>query len=91
MGLYLGYVPINCVLFDRLIAAIGQAATAGFLIYVADASGYAGSVALMLYKNFGSPELSWLTFFIQASYVMSIGCMALFGASALWFKRSASA
>ena len=87
MGLYLGYVPINCVLFDRLIAAVGQAATAGFLIYVADASGYAGSVALMLYKNFGSPDLSWLSFFIQASYVMSVGCMLLFGASALWFQR----
>ena len=40
IGLYFGYVPVNCVLFDRLIAAVGKVATAGFLIYVADASGY---------------------------------------------------
>jgi hypothetical protein len=47
-GLYLAYTPFNAMLFDRMIAAIGKAGNAGFLIYVADASGYAGSVALLV-------------------------------------------
>ncbi|MCA9516411.1 MAG: hypothetical protein KC635_15835, partial [Myxococcales bacterium] len=36
LGLYLAYVPFGCVLFDRLIAAVGIVATAGFMIYVTD-------------------------------------------------------
>ena len=87
LGLYLGYVPVNCVLFDRLIAAVGKVATAGFLIYVADASGYLGSVGLLLYKNFGQPTLSWLSFFTGFSYFMSGICVILFALSALYFHR----
>ena len=44
-GLYVAYTPFNAMLFDRLVAFSGRVATAGFLIYVADASGYMGSVA----------------------------------------------
>jgi len=87
LGLYLGYVPFNCVLFDRLIAAVGKAATAGFLIYVADASGYLGSVLLLLYKSLGRPELSWLEFFTHASYAMGVVCTLCFLASSFWFRR----
>ena len=88
IGLYLGYVPVNCVLFDRLIAAVGKVATAGFLIYVADASGYLGSVGLLLYKNFGQPDLSWLQFFTSFSYVMSVMCAVFFAFSAVYFHRT---
>ncbi|MGB0591331.1 MAG: DUF5690 family protein [Myxococcota bacterium] len=90
LGLYLGYVPFNCVLFDRLVAAVGKAATAGFLIYVADASGYLGSVALLLYKSLGQPDLSWLDFFVGASYVTGVACALLFAASMQWFKRESA-
>ena len=44
LGTYLGYLPFNCLLFDRLIAAFGSVANAGFFIYVADSFGYLGSV-----------------------------------------------
>ena len=87
IGLYLGYVPVNCVLFDRLIAAVGRAATAGFLIYVADSTGYLGSVGLLLYKNFGQPELSWLQFFTSFSYAVAVVCSVCFALSAAYFHR----
>ncbi len=67
-GLYMGYVPLNAIYFDRLIAAFRFAAVAGFLIYVADSAGYAGSVGVLLYRNFATPELAWLPFFIRMSY-----------------------
>lgn len=86
LGLYLGYIPYNCVLFDRLIGAVGSVATAGFLIYVADAFGYLGSVGLLLYKNFGQAELSWLEFFIGFSYATAALCVALFVAAALYLR-----
>lgn len=84
-GLYMGYTPFNAMLFDRLVAVSGQMATAGFLIYVADSSGYAGSVALLLWRNFGGVSLDWLQFFIQAAYVTSILGTALVTAAGLYF------
>lgn len=88
LGLYLGYVPFNCVLFDRMIAALGSVATAGFLIYVADAAGYAGSVALLLYKNLGTPALSWLEFFTGFSYATAAVTSLLYLVSAFYFWRT---
>lgn len=85
IGLYIAYVPFNCVLFDRLIAAVGSVATAGFLIYVADAFGYLGSVALLLYKSFGQARLSWIEFFLGFSYATAVICGALFALGAVYF------
>lgn len=85
LGLYLGYVPFGCVLFDRIIAETRFVGTAGFMIYVTDAFGYLGSVTLLLYKNFGQPDLSWLEFFIGFSYLTSLSCAAGFLASLIYF------
>jgi hypothetical protein len=87
LGLYAAYVPYGCILFDRLIATVGAIGTAGFLIYVTDAFGYLGSVGLMLYKDIGSPDLSWLSFFKSASYITSIFCTTLYLVSLLYFQR----
>jgi MFS family permease len=87
-GLYLAYTPFNAMLFDRMIATIGTAANAGFLIYIADASGYVGSVALLLVHSLGTPEVQWLPFFMVCCYVtaMSVGLLTLL--SALHFLRT---
>jgi len=87
LGLYIGYVPFNCVLFDRLIAAVGSVGTAGFLIYVADAFGYFGSSGLLLYKSLGQPKLSWLPFFIAFDHISAVLCSVLFVLSAVYFWR----
>ena len=87
LGLYAAYVPFGCILFDRMIAMVGAVATAGFLIYVTDSFGYLGSVVLMLYKDLGSPDLSWLDFFITTSYVTSIVCTVLYFVSLFYFYR----
>ncbi|MEM1138156.1 MAG: DUF5690 family protein, partial [Bacteroidota bacterium] len=72
LGLYMGYVPFNSIFFDRFIAAFRYVSNVGFLIYLADAFGYLGSVGIMFYKNFGNAQMSWLNFFVSASYVMTI-------------------
>jgi hypothetical protein len=88
-GLYMAYTPFNAVLFDRLIAYSGRVATAGFLIYVADASGYMGSAALLLWRNFGGVRMDWLNFFILSAYVTSVIGLALMALAALYFYRHA--
>ncbi len=83
-GLYLAYTPFNAMLFDRMIAAIGKAGNAGFLIYVADASGYAGSVALLLYRSLAAPRINWLTFYLAIAYAtaIAVGLLTLLSAFA---------
>ncbi|KMS58891.1 membrane protein [Novosphingobium barchaimii LL02] len=87
LGLYLGYAPFNAMLFDRLVAASRRAGTAGFLIYVADASGYSGSVALTLVRNMPGVTLDWLHFFIWLAYASAVMCMAMMTISALYFRK----
>lgn len=86
-GLYLAYTPFNAMLFDRVIATIGTAANAGFLIYIADASGYVGSVALLLVRSVGAPRMEWLPFFATCCYATAIAVGALTLLSALHFLR----
>ena len=86
-GLYIAYNPINAALFDRLVAASGQVANAGFLIYVADSSGYMGSVALLLWRNFGQASMNWLQFFIMGAYVTSVVGAVFTAIAALYFHR----
>lgn len=89
LGLYLAYVPFGCVLFDRLIAAVRYLGNAGFLIYLADSFGYLGSVSVMLFKNFASPQLSWLHFFLRFSYLTSALCCVCFLLSLMYFLHKA--
>lgn len=89
-GLYIAYNPINAALFDRLVAASGRVANAGFLIYVADSFGYLGSVTLLLWRNFGQSSLDWLQFFTDGAYVTSVvGTIATILAAAYFYRRSA--
>jgi hypothetical protein len=87
-GLYMGYVPFNCILFDRLIAAYKREANAGFLIYVADAFGYLASVGVLLVKNFLAVRISWVTFFVDSGYAVAVFGLLLTVISALYFGRS---
>lgn len=86
-GLYLAYVPFNCMLFDRLMAATRSVGTAVFMIFVTDAAGYAGSVALLLIKNFGAPRMAFLRFFVGLSHVTAVGCALGLVYSARYFAR----
>ncbi|WP_349524796.1 DUF5690 family protein [Muricauda sp. NFXS6] len=70
-GLYICYVPFNCLFFDRFIATFRVKGNSGFLIYIADAFGYVGSILVLLYKNFGQANVSWLNFFIYGTYAVA--------------------
>ncbi len=71
-GTYLAYIPFNCFLFERTIAAFKIMGNVGFFIYLADSFGYLASVGILLYKNFFQSQVSWFHFIIQASYILSI-------------------
>ncbi|HXL56369.1 MAG TPA: DUF5690 family protein, partial [Chitinophagaceae bacterium] len=50
-GLYLSYVPFNALYFERMIATYKAKSNIGFIMYIADAFGYAGSVLILFIKG----------------------------------------
>ena len=85
VGLYLGYVPFNSIFFDRLIAAFKYVGTVGFIMYVADAFGYLGSVSVLFIKEFTYTQLSWVEFFMSAGYAISVLGTLLIAGSMIYF------
>jgi len=87
VGLYMSYVPFNCMLFERLIASFKYVSTAGFIIYVADSFGYLGSDVILLFKNFAHVTVSWTDFFVNMIFVISLAGIILTGLSANYFRK----
>lgn len=83
-SMYLPYIAFHTLYFERWIAHFKYKSNIGFLMSMADAAGYLGSTIILLVKNFGAPQISWIVFF-KASAVV-IGCaMIFFAVSALFF------
>jgi MFS family permease len=59
LGLYIGYIPFNCILFDRMIATFKITGNVGFLMYLADSFGYLGSVSVILIKTVFHFKIHW--------------------------------
>jgi len=87
IGIYLAYAPFSAILFDRIMAASPTPGTAGFLIYLADAFGYSGSIGLMLLRKAAVPGRDWLALFLDAGVLTGVALLMLTFVSALWFAR----
>jgi hypothetical protein len=59
----------------------------GFLIYLADAFGYLGSVLVLFYKDFFVSDLDWVTFFTYACYGVSASGVLFTTAALVYFQR----
>jgi hypothetical protein len=87
LGLYMTYIPFNCVFFDRLISTFKYAGNVGFLIYVADSFGYFGSVGVLVSKEILKIKLQWVDFYSQG--VIALSVLGILGAiiSLIYFAR----
>ena len=83
-GLFLPYILFNGVLFDRFLASFRERGNVGFLMYSADSIGYLGSVVVLLWRNFGSAELSWLKFYTNLCYA-GAGLVLVLTAGSWWY------
>jgi len=70
-GLYMGYVAKNCLYYERMLATFKIDGNVGFVMYIADAFGYLGTVLVLLIKEFASWKLNWLNFFVNVFYSAS--------------------
>jgi hypothetical protein len=85
--LYLAYFPFNSMLFERMMALYPGNGNAGFLIYLADAFGYLGSILFLLARAFTTDQPAYFPFFIKLGYllgIIGIGCILF---SRYYFKK----
>lgn len=87
LGLYMVYIPFNSVFFDRMIASFKYVGNVGFLIYLADSFGYAGSVGVMFSKEIFKVQLNWVNFFSNSVIGLSIVGLVLTIFSFVYFYR----
>lgn len=89
-ALFLPYIVFNGIFFDRLLAAFRERGNVGFLMYMADAVGYLGSVMVLLWRNFGFAEVSWLHFYTSLCYFGAALCAVLMLLSWFYFAKKKS-
>lgn len=80
LGLYLPYVAVHTSIFERLLAMTRDRGNIGFLLYVADAFGYLGYVAVMLGHGALTASGDFQSFFIATSWTIALAsavCLAL--------------
>jgi MFS family permease len=71
-GLYFSYLPFNCLYFERFIAVYKINGNVGFVMYIADAFGYLGTVLVLLIKELLPIHYQWNTFFTTIFYSAGI-------------------
>jgi hypothetical protein len=86
-GLYLSYVPFNCLYFERMIATYNIKGNVGFMMYIADSFGYMGSVIVLFAKEFFSVHLSWTSFFTHLVIIITVIGIAGTIAASLYFRK----
>ncbi|MDX2303348.1 MAG: DUF5690 family protein [Microscillaceae bacterium] len=86
LGLYLAYTTFGLMIFERLMSTFKYLGTVGFIMYLADSSGYLGSVVILFYKNFAHPHIAWTDFFISMSYWLSGTCITMMLISMAYFQ-----
>ncbi|MCO8124129.1 DUF5690 family protein [Stieleria sp. TO1_6] len=72
LGMYVPYVAFHTTVFERMIAAFQETATIGYLMYLADALGYLGYVAIMILRNTATGEVDFLNLLLWTSALVSI-------------------
>jgi hypothetical protein len=78
IGLYMSYIPFNCILFERFFAVFRCKGNSGFLIYLSDAFGYLGSVSILIWKEIGSGLGNWTSFLTESSLIVgAIGLISM--------------
>ncbi len=90
LGLYLPYIAVHTTLFERLIALTRDRGNVGYLLYLVDAFGYLGYVAVLFGKNALGASGSFLGFFVAASWCVAGACLALLVPCWRYFARHPS-
>ena len=87
LGLYMGYIPFNSILFDRMIAAFKINGNVGYFMYLVDSFGYLASVFVIILKGTMGVKISWTLFYQNGLIISSIIGILLCISTYLYFNK----
>ncbi|MHC4878275.1 MAG: DUF5690 family protein [Planctomycetota bacterium] len=87
IGLYVPYVAFHTTVFERLIAATRDKANLGFLMYLADSTGYLSYVGVMIASARGFQHADMLGFFHVLAWIVAAVSIVAVLCAAVWFMR----
>ena len=86
--LYIAYLTFQTIFFDRFIACFRIRGNVGFFIALNDFLGYAGTVIVLIAKEFFNPDINWTEFYnLMAGYVGVICCVCFICSFAYLHQR----
>ena len=89
VGMYVPYVAVHTTIFERFIALTRERGNIGYLMYLADAAGYLGYVAVMLLRSAFPKGGSFLDFFrITAGALLATALVTLLIAWVFFARHS---
>lgn len=87
LGVYMAYVTLGgSIIFERIQATFQYKGNAAFLIYLADAVGYLGSVIFLIIKEVFFKEVSFFDYFVYMIYLLGVVGLASVLFSLIYFK-----
>jgi hypothetical protein len=86
-GIFLPYITIQSVYFDRFIALFKPKANAGFLIYICDSVGYTCSMLILLYKEFLAGDILFSNVLHIISIFVPALCLVFLIAASVFFRN----
>ena len=87
VGMYVPYVAVHTTIFERLIALTRERANMGFLMYVADATGYLGYVFVMLGRGLFPSRERFLSFFTTTAFTLLLAALISILASYFLYSK----
>ena len=87
LGLYLPYVLVHTTLFERIMAVTPDKGNIGYLMYLADSTGYFGYVILMLFRDSLPTQGDTLSFFTKLCWLVGIFGIGSFLLALVYFKK----
>jgi hypothetical protein len=88
LGLYLPYVAIHTTIFERLLAMTRDRGNIGYLLYLADAFGYLGYVAVMVARQCVVPDGEFMHFFYTSLWTVTVLAALCLVVCALFFAKA---
>ena len=88
LGMYIPYVAFHTTVFERLIASVQQTANVGYLMYLADATGYLGYVGVLVFRNVTTNDINMLELFTGLALGISVCSLILTAVLIFYFSRT---
>lgn len=82
------YLGFQTIFFERFIACFKIRGNVGFFIITIDFVGYAGTVALLFFKEYLIQDINWAVFYNQMNLYIGLICCAAFAGSIAYIVRS---